>query len=165
MKKLSIILFMLIGILTGCNNHSEEDIFTPLRIVTELEPQSSVIDWGNMTSEERRKYPRKGFVINSVDDFPNEPNINMDDLKLMGIDFSQYTLIVNYFLVPGYIKSHHYFWYYDNVDNQFIFQSDFNIVDPDNDPSQKFDLFTYYRAAIIVAKIPSDKKVTFTSSY
>ena len=165
MKYLHIILFAIFGMLTACNNHSEDRIYQSLKIVKEFEPQSEVIDWGNMTYEERQKYPRKGLVINSKDDFPDESNINVADLKLIDIDFAKYSLLVQYSLIPGYIKGHRLDWCYDNSEEEYVFKAYFNLIHPDEEVNPKDDLFTYYRAAILVNKIPNKKVVTFSSSY
>ena len=165
MRHICIVLFFLLGILTACNRHSEEGLYTPLSIVSEIEPQSKLLYWIKMTPEERQKYPRRGFVINSVSEFPDEPNINMTDLKLMDIDFNRYTLLVHYTLIPGYVQGHQLYWFYDNHEDRYEFQSNFKIVYPDEDVDAENELFTYYRSAIIVNKIMSDKDVSFTFSY
>lgn len=159
MKCINVILLVVIGLLAACSRHS--DLYQELKIVREIEPQSTVIDWGNMTSEERRQYPRQGFVINSEADFPDLPNINMEDLKMIDIDFKKNTLLVNYILVLGYIEGHQLRWYYDNSENKYVFQSNFKVVDRDNIS----ELFTYYRAAIIVNKVKYDKEVSFSYRY
>lgn len=165
MKYLQLIMLAFVGLLCSCNNESEPPLYLEIPIVSELEPQSEIINWGEMTSEEKRQYPLRGFVINSSEDFPNEENLEMKDLQLLDIDFSKYTLLVQYKRIPGIIKSHHYYWMYDNGEDRYEFQASFNIVrfDADNDPNK--DLFTYYRAAIIVNKIKPDKEVAFTTSY
>lgn len=165
MKSIHYLMLAMMCLLAACNNHSEEDIYTRLPIVSELESQSTVLDWGKMTTEQRRKYPRKGFVINSVDDFPTEQNINLNDLKLLDVDFNKYTLLVNYTLIPGYIKGHNLLWYYDNAMDEYVFQSNFMIIKPGDNSDANDDLFTYYRSAIIVDKIKSDKKVSFYFTY
>ena len=164
MKYLNVVLFAVVCFLISCNRHDDEGIYVYKEIVTEFEPRSQVLDWGNLTPEERRKYPRKGFVINSEAEFPKVLNINMTDLKLMNIDFTRYTLLVHYFLIPGYVKSHRLLWFYDNADDTYAFQSDFVTVYPDAD-SDEDDWFTYYRSAILVNKISSDSEVSFRYSY
>ncbi|WP_290379043.1 hypothetical protein [Duncaniella muris] len=165
MKYIQLIILAIVGLLFSCNKESEPPLYLVIPIVNELEPQSKIINWGEMTAEEKRQYPLRGFVINSYEDFPNEENLEMKDLQLLDIDFSKYTLLVQYKRIPGIIKSHHYCWMFDNGMERYEFQASFNIVrfDADNDPNE--DLFTYYRAAIIVNKIMPDKEVVFTTSY
>ncbi|MDE7096087.1 MAG: hypothetical protein K2O47_01175 [Muribaculaceae bacterium] len=165
MKYFNVVLFAVVCLLISCDRHDDEGIYVHKEIVKEFEPRSQVFDWGSLTPEERRQYPRKGFVINSEAEYPNEPNINMTDLKLMDIDFTRYTLLVHYFIIPGYVKSHRLFWYYDNADQIYAFQSDFDTVYPDANSDAEDDWFTYYRAAILVNKISSDSKVSFRYSY
>ena len=162
MKYIQLLVLAIVGLLCSCNNKTEPPLYLKIPIVTELEPQSKIFNWGELTSEEKRQYPLRGFVINSSEDFPNEENLAMKDLQLLDIDFSKYTLLVQYKRIPGIIKSHRYCWMYDNSMDKYEFQASFNIVrfDDDND-----DLFTYYRSAIIVNKIKPDKEVAFTMSY
>lgn len=165
MKYFRLILLTIIGMLVACNHNNEESLYKKLKIVKELEPQSTVIDWGNLSHEDRQKYPRKGFVINSNDDFPDEPYINLTDLKLMDIDFVKYSLLVQYTLVPGYIKSHRLDWYYDNDQEEYVFKSYFNMIRPDEDINPEYDYFTYFRSAILVNKLHSDSDVIFSTTY
>lgn len=162
MKHLHLILLGLVLLLTACGSGNGEGLYTRLDIDRELEPQSSVIDWANMTPEERRQYGRKGFVIDSPADFPDGKEFNMADLKHLDIDFKRYTLLVNYTLIPGYIKGHRFSWVYDNSENRYEFMSSFTIIRTDDPDS---DLFTYYRSAVLVNKIRPGKEVVFSTSY
>lgn len=163
MRHLRILLLIIVAALSACNNHSEEDLYTILKIDSELEPHSLTLDWGALTPEERHQYPRDGFLINSADDFPTDSRYDVADLKLMNIDYAKYSLLVNFCLIPGLIQGHNLYWYYDNSEKRFFFQANFNIID-NEDPGQNPDTFTYYRAAILVKKIPSDSKVEYTYS-
>lgn len=165
MKRINALLFIFVSLLASCNRHHEEGLYTYYDIVKEFEPQSTILDWGNMTSEERHRYPRKGFVINSMNEFPEEANINMTDLKLMDIDFSRYSLLVEYALIPGYIKAHKLSWFYDNTEDEYVFQTNFNIVYPDVEIDPAYDMFTYYRAAVLVNKFNMSHDVSFRYSY
>lgn len=162
MRHFGIVILIIISILASCNRHNDEKPYTYLEIIQELEPQSSVIDWGNMTSEERHQYTRKGFVINSVNEFPDDANVNLTDLKLGNIDFTHYTLLVEYALIPGYIQTHRLSWFYDNMEEEYVFQSSFRILNQEEDSD---GMCTYYRAAILVNKIPSNSEVSFRYSY
>lgn len=86
----------------------------------------------------------------------------MDDLKLLNIDFSNQTLLVQYWLIPGYIKGHRFGWYFSNAEDVYYFRAHFTLIRHEDDES---DLFTYYRSAVLVDKIMPDKKVNFTVSY
>lgn len=72
----------------SCNRHPDSPpLFKQLDNVTEYEPQSTVLKWGEMTPDERHEYPSGGFMINSWDEFPDDPRYNLSDLKAAGIDF------------------------------------------------------------------------------
>lgn len=55
MKYFRLILLTIIGMLVACNHNNEESLYKKLKIVKELEPQSTVIDWGNLSHEDRQK--------------------------------------------------------------------------------------------------------------
>lgn len=180
MKK-SHLLTILISIicLSACNNHSEDDMDVRLPIAYELEPRSTIIQWGDMTSDERKKYHREGYVVNSLSDLPDNLIFSNKDLIAADIDFSQYTLLLYYQLFPGYVISHYYGWCYNNPEKVYRLYSNFETVDgikpadPDSStqPSDNPELtdssytlpddFTYYRSAIVVPKIPASAKVEF----
>ena len=159
---LLISLFLLASLLMGCNKTDREPQYSSLKIVKEFEPLSTIIDWGGMTSEERHQYPHGGFVINSSEDFPENTYADMADLKKMNIDFDRYTLLVQFSLIPGYIQKHLLLYYYDNVDSAYVFQSTFKMIG-EGEPLED-DMFTYYRSAILVDKLPSTAKVLFSTT-
>ena len=162
MKHYFVVIFSIIAFLCSCNKNDEGGLEYPLKILSELEPQSKHIDWGSMTLEERREYPEVSFVINSLDEFPNEPNVDLEDLKLLDIDFSNQTLLVSYWLIPGYIKGHRFGWYFNNAEDEYYFRARFSLIRHEDN---EYDLFTYYRSAVLVNKVRPNKTVNFTYSY
>lgn len=151
---LSILMF------SSCHHDEEPDAYVRLKVIAEIEPKSKILNWVEMTPEERREYPRAGYVINSIDDFPADAVFGIDDIKSAGIDFSTETLLLDYILVPGYVQGHRFIWMRNNIEGKYEFRANFDITD-----SQPFDFFTYYRAAIVVSKLAPGEEVLFTMSY
>ena len=143
------------SLLTSCGGKDDDQLclYTRYDIVSEFEPKSKTLYWGDMTPEERRLYPRDGFVVNSRADFPRDIVFGLEDIKSADIDFSQYTLLIQYVLVPGYVQSHNMLWQKNNADNKFEFVTWFKT----SDLQESSDAFTYYRAAILVKKIPAQQ--------
>lgn len=149
----------------SCNNHDERGLYTPLGIVAELEPRSEIIPFADMTPEERREYPRTNYVVNAPEDLPDDKVFGMQDIIAANVDFSRYTLLINYNIIPGYIFGHRYYWQYDNTFEQYELGCLFKASELDWD--EESDLpedWTYYRGAVIVNKISSNATVAFSYS-
>lgn len=149
---------------TSCNRHPDSPpLFEQLDIVTEYEPQSTLLKWGEMTPDERHEYPSGGFMINSRDEFPDDPRYNLSDLKAADIDFDNYTLLVAFDILPGYVLGHRLYWQFDHTENQLQFLTWTELTEGSDD--DEFEEFTYYRSAITVSKIAPDAKVAYIWSY
>lgn len=136
-------------------------MYQGLEIVTEVEPKSINLDWANMTHEQRAEYPRRGYVVNSLSELCEDNVFGLDGIKALNIDFSRYTLLVNYILLPGEVLSHEVLWYRNNIEGTYDFRSCFGLTPfPEEEHLDDF-MFTYYRSAIVVDKLPEDAKVVF----
>lgn len=146
--------------MTACNRNEEPEVFERMKYIREIEPKSKYVDWKAMTPDERKQYPRKGCAINSPAEFPEDAVFGLDDIRSADIDFSKETLLLNYILVPGYVQGHNVIWGYNHPTETYEFYTWFNLTDSERD-----DLFTYYRSAIVVDKLSPDTPVQFTASY
>lgn len=164
MKPFQYIVATLCILATSCNRHPDSPpLFEPLDIITEYEPLSTVLKWGEMTPDERHEFPSGGFMINSKDDFPDDPRYKLNDLKAADIDFDNYTLLVSFNILPGYVHGHRLYWQFDHTENQHTFLTWLELKEWPEDG--EVEEFTHYRSAITVRKITSDTKVSYRWSY
>lgn len=148
----------------SCNRHHDSaEPYEPLPIIMEHEPVSTILKWGEMTPEERHRYPSEGFMINSSEGFPDDERFFLEDLKASNIDFTTQTLLVSFRILPGYVYGHKLYWMLDNTESAFEFLTHVQLTElPEDD---RIEDFTYYRSAITVSKIPDDTEVSFAWSY
>lgn len=152
-----ILLASLVTLLASCNHHNEPE-YTAFSIVAELEPKYEVLPWDQLPKEERDKYIRGNYVINSQDEFPTEPLMWLDDLKAANIDFDKYTLLLSYNLLYGIVNGHYYIWRKYMPEDTFQLVISFKL---DRWTEETDDDFTYYRTALLVNKFPSSVPVEF----
>ena len=175
MKPIKIILIccLLISIMSSCT-HNDNQLYQNFPIIVELETDYKVIDWSDLTPEERKQYPNRSFVIRTEEDFPEENLMNLEKLKANNIDFEKYSLLLVYNKIPGIIKGHRYTWRKNLQEGVFELFIDFTIEHAEasspldsneNDFSPDIldtdDLLTYYCSALLVNAIPADSKVEF----
>lgn len=161
MKKFLLFFVVAITMLASCGKDDEPQLYTRYEIVQELEPKSKTLNWGEMSQDERRLYPRDGYVVNSRNAFPRDVVFGMEDIKSADIDFTKYTLLMQYVLVPGYVQSHRLFWQRNNTEKKYEFVAQFST----SAFEESLDAFTYYRAAVLVKKIPENSDVSFLLTY
>ena len=167
MKKIKYFILCLFGIslaLTSCN-HKSEKLYQSLPIVKEFEPMEYVFDWDKTSKDEFQKMPNITFVINSEDEFPEENLIGLEELKESNIDFRKYTLLVDYYRLPGIVLGHRFAFTKDLEKDVFIFSLSFRLDHDLWGNPEAESLFTYYRSAILVSKLPEDKEVVFRLYY
>ena len=163
-KYLILCLIGLLSVLTSCN-HKSEKLYQSLPVVQEFEPVEYVFDWYETSKEEFQNMPEVMFIINSDDEFPEKNLMGLEELKESDIDFRKYTLLLGYFRLYGIVLGHRYSFAKDLEKDIFIFSMRFK-MDRDlwGNPETE-NLFTYYRNAILVSKIPEDAEVEFIWSY
>lgn len=157
----------------GIDNDNNSLINYPIQ--QELETAYAVLDWASLTSEQRKQYPSKSFVINSYEEYPEENLMGLEEIKAMNIDFQRYTLLLSYVRIPGVVVSHRYVWRKNRLEDVFELFMDFGVerngqgekqdgkIDSDGN-SEPEDLITYYCTALLVNKIPDGSEVVFWRS-
>lgn len=143
-------------ILAGCNrNHNEPPLETTLPIHAAFVPTQVWIDKSDTDlREEIEPLYDKLFVINSVDELPDDP-FGFSD-PYVKADFDNYTMLVYYHLHRWEMESYSYWFYRQNREHQFVWTITNNIgvnLDPYPDKRQ----FTRY--AVLVSKLPADADI------
>ncbi len=154
---------VLVSVAASCRHDEPKDRY--LDVQKQFEPESVVIPWGYMTPEERRKYPREQFVVRFAAEMPEQDVFGPVDIDASAIDFNKSTLLLVYNLIPGYIRKVRYGWRYETAEDIYAFYAVYDISDYDENGEYDDNMFTYYRTAVLVDKIPADAKVGFSLSY
>ena len=161
MKNLKYLLFIITGFLISCNNNEEVEYPQYYPIEYEFEPEYVVFNRQDLTKEEFQAMRELSLVIYSEEDFPDEDLMGLQQLKDSNIDFNRYTLLLNYEKLQGIVVAHRYLWSKDIKENQFNFNMTF-FYDENREMENPDDvMYTYYRTAVLVNKIPKDSKVEF----
>lgn len=149
-----------IVLLVSCN-HDNEPATQTFPILVEYEPVYIVFNKAELTPEELAQMPTLSLVIDSEEDFPKESLPGLRQLKESNIDFDKNTLLLNYEKLAGLIKSHQYGWLKDLRENKFIFRMYFINQQEESSTGEENNIFTYYRTAVLVKKIPENSNVEF----
>lgn len=170
--KLAFAAFLFAVILCSCHHSSGGDMVQTFPIQSELESEYKVLDWSELTPEERHQYRRVNYVIDSQEDFPDENLLGLDRIKSMNIDFEKYTLLLSYNLIPGIVEGHKYLWTKNLQEGVFELWMHFDTVVPESgtssgalleagSQSEAPFIITYYCTALLVNKIPAHSQVIF----
>lgn len=161
MKQLYAIFFALTALLCSCQKSGDEGVSVPIHVTQSIDAKSEVIDTDDLSSEQIKEYPVKGVFLNSIDDFYYYPELDIADLKTKGIDFVNNTLVVNFILVPGEVKSRNCTWALNSSERCYDFNTTIDYAPwPDGSKTR----FTYYRVAIVVKKISAETSVHYWQS-
>ena len=160
MKFIKILFLFMVLAFSSCNNH--ERLYKNLSIDKEFEPEYLVYDIDEISDEEKAKLKNCTFVINGEDEFPQEELMGLEKLKESNIDFKKYTLLLCYYRLPGIVAGHVFLLTKDLKNDSFIFTMAFRL---DRENEEYDNLFTYYRTAVLVSKIPSGTDIEFRISH
>lgn len=160
MKGYKVLIVMVMGVLLSCNRNDVEPLPQKLPIQYEFEPEYIVFNRTELTSEELEEMPDISFVINSEDEFPDEDLMWLNPLKESNIDFQAQTLLLNYEKIPNIVTGHRYSWTRNEAENKYNFYMYFS-TEPSKETENPGFIFTYYRTAVLVKKIPTDTEVEF----
>lgn len=70
-------------------------------------------------------YKEKVYIVNSVDEFPDNEIIPCDDLEAVDVDFTRQSMIISYQLQLGKIVSAEYRWLYNDWDDHYTLDTTF----------------------------------------
>lgn len=154
MRHILNILFVISAIiLTACKNNDREPQITPLTIHREFKTESMPVKLSEVT--DIKEYKDRMFIVNSIDDLPDDPQFGVADFQQAGINFADYSLIITYQLIPGYITGYKYGWAYDNWFERYQFYVSLIQIKDSEFENGEIENFTYFRSAILVKRIPT----------
>lgn len=104
------------------------------------------------------EYKDKIFIVNSIDELPEDKYFSTEDFVRANINFSEYSLVIVYQLILGDIVTYQYGWYYDNWDEHYQFNTIYDRIKDSEYVDGEIENFTYLRSAILVRRIPFDAK-------
>ena len=163
-KYLNLCLFGLSLLLLSCN-HKTEQLYQTLSVKYEFEPVEYIFDWEETSKEEFQEMANLSLIINSEDDFPEENLLGLQQLKDSKINFKKYTLLIGYYRLPGIVLGHKYSFVKDLEKDIFIFSMSFRLDHELMGNPETENIFTYYRSAVLVSKIPENKEIKFSWTY
>lgn len=157
MKQILNILVMLsITLLTSCNKEDIEPEYTPLTIHRQFNTQTMPVKLSEL--KDFTEYKDKIFIVNSIDELPEDWHFSTEDFLRANINFSEYSLIIAYQLIIGDIVTHQYEWCYNNWDERYQFNTIYDRIKDSEYVNGEIENFTYLRSAILVRRIPSDAR-------
>lgn len=161
MKQILNILFLLsIVIFTSCNKEDREPEYTPLTIHRQFNIQTMPVQLSEL--KDFTEYKDKIFIINSIDELPEDKYFSTEDFVRANINFVEYSLIISYQLLIGDVVACQYGWCYNNWYEHYQFNTTFDRIKDSEYVDGEIENFTYLRNAILVRHIPSDARCTYS---
>lgn len=98
------------------------------------------------------------YIVNSIEDLPDDPWFSTEEFRRAGIDFSKYSLIIVYNFIFGDILTYKYDWYFEDWCLRYRFDITCDYVRDSEWVDGELERATYIRSAILVNRIPSDSR-------
>ncbi len=153
---LNILILLSIVLFTSCNKEDREPEYTPLTIHRQFNTQTMPVKLSEL--KDFTEYKDKIFIVNSIDELPEDKYFSTEDFVRANINFSEYSLVIVYQLILGDIVTYQYGWCYDNWDESYQFNTIYDRIKDSEYVDGEIENFTYLRSAILVRRIPFDAK-------
>lgn len=154
----------LLSLLTiSCNRDHNEDPYISLPIVAEFEPEILAINWDDADAtlkSEIKEMVKSDYIINSAYEIPDFELFEIPD-EIYDIDFSRYTLLLDFNPVDLSIISQSYWFYKDNKIDAYVLNT--NYITESNNTSDSPIMYLSC-SAVAVNKLPGDATVKKTYS-
>ena len=160
MKRIKNLIIWMFGLSLGfssCNKNDANPIYISLPIVETFEPMMKEIII--YETNDKPSFREHVYVVNSIDELPNDYIFGNDEFLDKDIDFSQYSLIIFYDHEFGKIVSTRCRWVYATDFNKYQVSISYEIEKGSDVVDGEFDLVTYVRGAMLVDQIPSSSDV------
>ncbi len=99
------------------------------------------------------EYKDKLFIVNSIDELPDDKYFSTEDFVRANINFYEYSLVIVYQLILGDIVTYQYSWCYDNWEERYQFNTTYDRIKDSEYVDGEIENFTYLRSAILVRRI------------
>lgn len=156
---LNILILLTFALFTSCNNNEDrEPEYTPLTIHRQFNTQTMNVKLSELKGF--TEYKDKIFIVNSIDELPEDKYFSTEDFVKANINFSEYSLIIVYQLILGDIVTYQYG--YNNWYEHYQFDTTYDRIKDSEYVDGEIENFTYLRSAILVRRIPSDAKCSIS---
>jgi len=162
MMKYIFFLLLAIGLLTSCNKDEGDPEFTPLPIERQFKTETLPVKLSEL--KDFTEYEDEVFIVNSIDELPDDKHFSVEDFTKANINFSEYSLIIAYQLLFGDITSFSYGWCYNNWFDRYQFNTKLGYVKDSEYEAGEIENLTFIRSAVLVRHIPSDSDCTISLS-
>lgn len=152
-----LLLFLGMILSTSCHKEENKDLTISLPIVSTF-PTEIITDDVEVLKGQGMHLNNKVYVVNSLEDLPEDKFFSVENFRNANIDFTNYSLIIGYDFELGTITSYKYSWSYDDFENRYHLGTFLRIVDNNKEGVEPI-IVSYMRSAILVRHIPSDSKV------
>ena len=94
---LNILILLSIVLFTSCNKEDREPEYTPLTIHRQFNTQTMPVKLSEL--KDFTEYKDKIFIVNSIDELPEDKYFSTEDFVRANINFSEYSLVIVYQLI------------------------------------------------------------------
>lgn len=140
--------------LNSCDMEDKVPELTPINIHRQFKTETMAVKLSEL--KDFIEYRDKIFIVNSIDELPEDKYFGTDNLKKANINFSEYSLIIVYQLLMGEITSYKYNWFYNNWFSRYELNIAYDRIKDSEYNDGEIENFTYIRSAILVRHIPKD---------
>ena len=153
MKYVALLISILLLFLCSCNNNDEPETEIPLPIVKEYLPSTMQINESEF-DENYLKLANNGLVVTQLSELPDDP-FGFNE-AFMSIDFSKYTLLLQYVIHDWKIDTYKNIWSWNNYNENYGWVAAFQTA---TEPGPNPEKYYFTRCAILVNKLPENANV------
>ncbi len=158
---LNILLLLSLFATSTCNKEEPTPRFKPLPIHNQFKTQTRAVKLSEL--KDFLDYKDHIFVVNSLNELPDDIHFGTSDFKDADIDFAHYSLIIAYQLCLGEIVSSKYLWGYNTPLSSYEVNLTCDCVKDSKYQDGEIENFTYIRLSFLADKIPTNSNCTLSS--
>lgn len=152
---LKILAVITIVLLISCHKDDSDPLLIPLPIHRHFSTEMISLRVSELDS-----FPELNnlYIVNSIEDLPDDRWFSTEEFLRAGIDFSQYSLIIVYQFIFGDLLTYKYDWCFEDWCLRYQFNIICDRVRDSEYVDGEIERATYIRSAILVNRIPSDSR-------
>lgn len=161
--KILINILLLLSLLatSSCNKDELTPLFKPLPIHKQFKTETKPVKLSEL--KDFLDYKDHIFVVNSLDELPDDIHFGTADFQDADIDFSHYSLIIAYQLCLGEIVSSRYLWGYNTPLSSYQINLTCDCIKDSQYKDGEIENFTFIRLSFLADKIPTNSNCTLSS--